>query len=311
MNIFVSGSLAFDNIMDFPDHFRNHILPGKTHNLNVSFLINSLKTNFGGTAGNIAYSLALLGERPIILATAGKDFDKYKDWLSIHGVDISHVKIIDNEMTATAHIITDKSDNQITAFYPGSMKYPGVALSAGLLSRDSLAIVSPGYMGDMLSYVSSYNKNKVSYIFDPGQQIPALTPEEIKKGIAGAKIFISNDYEVSLILEKTGWTETDIMGKVEILVTTFGGKGSVIKSKGKIYSIPAAKPKNLKDPTGAGDAYRAGFIKGLIDGLTLDKIGRLASVVSAYAVETYGTQNHKFSWKDIQERYIENFKEGI
>lgn len=311
MNIFVSGSLAFDNIMDFPDHFRNHILPDKIHNLNVSFLINDLKTNFGGTAGNIAYSLALLGEKPIVLATAGKDFVNYKKWLSKNRVNVSYIKIIEKEFTARAHIITDQGDNQITAFYPGSMKYTGLDLKDQFLSKNSLAIVSPGSKQDMLKYISVYKKNKIPYIFDPGQQITALTIKEIKTGIEGAKVFISNDYELALVSEKAGWSKTDIIGKVGVLVTTLGEKGSLIESKGKTYKIPAAKPKKIKDPTGAGDAYRAGFIKGLIAGLTLDKIGRLASVVSVYAVETYGTQNHKFTWEDVQKRYKINYKEGI
>lgn len=311
MKIFVSGSLAFDNIMDFPDHFRNHILPDKIHDLSVSFLIKDLKTNFGGNAGNIAYSLALLGEKPAVLATAGKDFDKYKTWLSTNGVDVSYIKIIEKELTAIAYIITDQSDNQITAFYPGSMKYSGIALKDGLLGKDSLAIIAPGSAKDMLRYASSYKKNKVTYIFDPGQQIPALTQSELKEGIRGAKVLISNDYELALISEKTGWTEADIIGKVEILATTLGAKGSIIKSKGKTHSIPAVKTKNVKDPTGAGDAYRAGFIKGLKEGLGLEKTGRLASVVAVYAVETYGTQNHKFSWEDIQKRYLKNYKERL
>jgi adenosine kinase len=311
MNIFVSGSLAYDNIMDFPDDFRNHILPDKVHNINLSFLVDKLKVNYGGTAGNIAYNLALLGEKPIVLATAGRDFDKYKEWLSRNGVNVSYVKIIKEESTAVAYIITDKSDNQIAAFYPGAMKYLGLDLESSLLTKDSLAIVAPGGMGDMMKYLVIYKKNKIPYIFDPSQQIPALTSNQIKEGITGAKVLISNDYELSLISEKTGWTQTDIIGKIEILVTTIGAKGSVIKSKGKTYTIPAAKPKKIKDPTGAGDAYRAGFLKGLIAGLSLDKIGRLASVVAVYAVETYGTQNHKFTWQDIQNRYFKNYSERI
>jgi adenosine kinase len=310
VNILVSGSIAYDSIMDFPDHFKNHILPDKIHNLNVSFLIGGMKLNYGGTAGNIAYNLKLLGEIPAIISTAGKDFEKYRQWMEENNIDHSGVKIIEDEFTALAHIITDKSDNQITAFYPGSMKYSGGEIKKELL-RDSLAIVAPGFQMDMVEYPRAYKENNVPYIFDPGQQIPALSAEDLKGGMDGAKAFISNDYELSMVIKKTGWSEDDILQRAEILVTTFGEKGSVIKAGKEKWEIPPAKPKNTSDPTGAGDAYRAGFLKGIIKKWPLEKVGRLASVVSAYTVETYGTQTHKFSWEDIKVRYKKNFKEEI
>ena len=310
MNILVSGSIAYDSVMDFPDHFKNHILPDKIHNLNVSFLVDGLKLNYGGTAGNIAYSLKLLGEEPRIISTAGCDFDRYKIWMDKNGIDHLGIRVIKEEFTALAHIITDQGDNQITAFYPGAMKYSCGEVEQAWL-RDSFAIVSPGYQGDMVKFYKTYQKNKTPYIFDPGQQITSLSEEQLKGGIEGAKVFISNDYELSLVMKKTNWSEKDILEKSEILVTTLGEKGSRIRTEKEKLEIPPARPEKVKDPTGAGDAYRSGFIKGLINKWPLEKTGLLASVVSAYAVETYGTQNHTFNWEDIQERYKNNFGEEI
>lgn len=310
MNILISGSIAYDSVMDFPDYFKNHILPDKIHNLSVSFQVNGLKINYGGTAGNIAYNLKLLGESPLIIATAGHDFDKYKTWLIKNRINYSGIRIINKELTALAHIITDKADNQITAFYPGSMKYSGGKIKKSWL-QDSLAIVAPGYMSDMIEYPKQYRKNNILYIFDPGQQIPVLSKQALRDGIKHAKAFISNDYELSMVSKKTSWSEKKILDKTGMLITTLGAKGSIIKTKDKKYIIPSAKPKNTSDPTGAGDAYRAGFIKGLVENWPLDKVGRLASIVSVYTVETYGTQNHTFSWNDIKKRYKKNFKENL
>lgn len=310
MNILVSGSLAYDNIMDFPDYFKNHIIPDKVHNLNVSFSINNLRVNYGGTAGNIAYSLSLLGENPIIISTAGKDFEKYKKWLNENKIETGYIKIIKNEFMAIAHIITDQGDNQITAFHPGSMKYSGGKIPNKLL-KETLAIVAPGYQNDMVDYPMAYKKKNVPYIFDPGQQITMLTQKDLRNSISGAKVFISNDYELSLVSKKTGWDEREILKRAEILITTLGEKGSVIKTKKEKWKISPAKPKNSKDPTGAGDAYRAGFIKGLVSGYPLEKCGKLASIIATYSVETYGTQTHKFSWKDVCKKYEMNFKSNI
>lgn len=310
MNILVSGSIAYDSIMDFPDHFSNHILPDKIHNLNVSFLIDGLKLNFGGTAGNIGYNLKLLGETPIIISAAGKDFEKYRQWMEDVGINFSNIKIIDNKFTALAHIITDKGDNQITAFYPGSMKYSGGKIKKKFLDN-ALAIVAPGFIGDMIEYPRVYKENNIPYIYDPGQQITTLSASQLRNGMEGAMIFISNDYELSLVMGKTGWSEKDITERVENLITTLGEKGSIIRTKKEKLEIPPAHPKAVKDPTGAGDAYRAGFIKGLINQWPMEKAGKLASVVSVYAVETYGTQVHKFNWEDIKARYRNNFNEEI
>lgn len=302
--------MAYDSIMDFQDYFKNHIIPDKIHNLNVSFIIDDMKLNYGGTAGNIAYNLKLLGESPLIISTAGKDFSKYRQWLSDNDINHSKIKIIDKEFTALAHIITDRGDNQITAFYPGSMKYSGGNIEKKFL-KNAFAIVAPGCLEDVVNYPKVYKKNGVPYVYDPGQSITALSPSDLKNGIQNAEIFISNDYELSLVMKKTGWSEKEIAEKVKYVVTTLGEKGSLITARDKKFQIPPAKIKKICDPTGAGDAYRAGLIKGLVSGWPIEKAGRLGSVVSAYVVEAYGTQNHKFGWKDIKKRYHANYKEHI
>jgi len=308
--ILVSGSLVYDRIMDFPGFFKDHILPDKIHILNVSFLINGLKEGFGGTAGNIAYNLSLLGLRPKLLGIAGEDFGKYANWLKKQNIDLSQVKTVKGELTANAYIMADKSDNQITAFYPGPVdtNYCQVAKK---YSNAIIAIVSPDAKERMLEYVKIYKANQVPYILDPGQQITCLTGSELKRAINGAKVLIGNDYEIHLTKKKTGCNIGKLRSMVEILIITKGAKGSEIYKDGKKIKIPSAKPKNDCDPTGAGDAYRAGLIKGLIEGWPLEKTGRLAGLVSVYTVEKYGTQTHGFSMSGLRKRYRENFGEEL
>lgn len=310
MKILVSGSLAFDKIMNFPGYFKDHILPDKIHNINVSFFIENFKENFGGTAGNISYNLALLKEKPIIIASVGNDFNEYGEWLENFGIETGKIKIVKNTRTALAAIIADKADNQIASFCPGAMSKPCPIKYSNEL-KNSMAIISPGNMEDMVNLSKLYVKNNVSYIFDPGQQIPVLAKEELKKCIKGAKIFISNDYELSMVSKKTGWSEKDILDKVETLVTTLGSHGSIIKTKNSSFKIKPAKPKKIVDPTGAGDAYRAGFIKGLIENWSLQAAGEFAGTIACYAVENYGAQNHKFNFNEATKRYEKNFNKKL
>lgn len=310
MKILVSGSLAFDKIMNFPGYFKDHILPDKIHNINVSFFIEKFSENFGGTAGNISYNLALLDEKPIIFSTVGNDFNEYSQRLGDIGVDVGKIRTMKNTRTALATIITDKADNQIASFCPGAMfnPYP-VKFSRAL--KNSIAIVSPGNMEDMVNLSDFYAKNRIPYIFDPGQQIPALSKKELKRCIKGARIFISNDYELSMVSKKTAWGEKEISDNVEILVTTLGAYGSMIKTKKGDCKIKPAKPKKIVDPTGAGDAYRAGFIKGLVEGWPLQTTGEFAGTIACYAVENYGTQNHKFNFQKSKIRYEKNFNKKL
>jgi adenosine kinase len=321
--ILVSGSLVYDRIMDFPGYFKDHIMPDKIHILNVSFAVNGLKESFGGTAGNIAYNLSLLGERPSILACVGNNFSPYKKWLVKNKIDVSQIKTIKDKQTSSCYITTDKADNQITAFNPGALACENynVETRQCLVSTGTIAIISPGNNRDMENYAAAYKRAGIKYIFDPGQQITALSPAVLKKCINGAEVLIGNDYEVSLIMKKIGWTQNKIIDKVGILIITKGENGSAIYKRqipptpftkgGAIQGvkIPAVKLKKVIDPTGAGDAYRAGLIKGMIDNMPLEKAGRLASVVASFAVEKQGTQEHRFSWGDIKDRYYKNYKE--
>jgi len=310
LKIAVSGSLAYDQIMDFPGRFADHILPTEIHNLNLSFFLGGLRRSFGGTAGNIAYNLTLLKEKPIILGIAGFDFGDYRAWLKQSGADLSHIKTVASDRTASAYIITDQADNQIAAFYPGALP-KDYARRARALKDIDLAIIAPDDKGRMLDYAAAYQTNHIPYIFDPGQALIAFTPAELLKSIKGAKVLIGNDYEIKLIADKLKLQLAGLVETVEILIITKGGRGSEIYSgKSKIVVKPA-KPKNTSDPTGAGDAYRAGLIKGLLMGYNLKACGQLAGLVAVYTVEKYGTQTHRFSLLELKKRYQENYKEKI
>lgn len=322
--------MAYDRIMDFPGRFREHILPEKIHILNVSFVVNGVKENFGGTAGNIVYNLALLDEKPVVLAVAGDDFLKYEKWLEGRGIDCSKIKKIKGALTAGAYIMTDQDDNQITGFYPGPLdeEYPREVEKlfispSGIVPAETLAIIAPEYTKRMMAYVRIYKKFGVPYIFDPGQQITALTGEELQEAISGAKVLIGNDYEIQMILDKLKTSPYPLLVKegeltisylaeiVKILVITKGAEGSEIYHRSEKIIIPSAKPKNTFDPTGAGDAYRAGFVKGLIEGWPLEKTGRFAGLIACCTIEKYGTQTHDFTWDELQKRYEENFGERL
>ncbi len=314
MDILVSGSLAYDRIMDFPGKFSDHILPDKVHMLNVCFMINGLKENFGGTAGNIAYALSLLGENPTIIATAGRDFDPYKNWLTKHNISTRHIKVIDEELTAGAYITTDQSDNQITAFNPGAMKFGCTFEFDSVAPKKAIAIVAPGNLGDMVNFSNIYKKKGIDYIFDPGQSLPAWTKELLTEMIRGSKIFICNDYELQLTQEKTSLTVDEILEKTDTLIVTKGEFGSIImrreNKKTKSFEIPAAGVDQVKDPTGAGDAYRAGLIKGIAlsknDVVHAAKIG---AACAAYCVEVYGPQNFHFTSESFNKRFASVFGE--
>ncbi len=298
--IIVTGSLAYDKIMSFNGRLKDYIMMDKIHKLSVSFLIDDLKTNFGGTAGNIAYNLKLLGLEPIIISQAGNDFISYKKWLIKNKIDLKNIKIIRNKNTATAYIITDKDDNQLTALHLETMGVP-VGITENKirqLSKIDLAIVSPGNKEDMLSAVKVYKKLNIEYIADPGQQIPVFNSKEMINFIKGAKVLIVNDYELDLIMKILKYKSIKLVQKlVDILIVTYGAKGSIIYDVSKKIIIKAVKPKRIIDPTGAGDAYRAGLIKGLVENYELKKSGQLASWVAKHAVEYYGTQEHKFKYK--------------
>jgi adenosine kinase len=312
MSIYVSGSVAYDRIMDFPGRFSDHILPDKIHILNVCFMIDGLRENFGGTAGNIAFTLSLLGERPFVIATAGRDFDSYRTWLKGNGIPDHHIEIVDEELTAGAYITTDRSDNQITAFNPGAMGRQTSFDPGGIDARDAMAIVAPGNLDDMHSLALKYRDRGIPCIFDPGQSLPAWEPDRLREAIDGSQILISNDYELEMIREKTGMSSEELMALTGRLITTRGEEGSEVKclegDAVKIIHVPPVSPLEVCDPTGAGDAYRAGLIKGLrLPGKDLLHAARMGSVSAAYAVEVYGTQTFSFTLEEFNRRFRETF----
>ena len=311
MRVIVVGSLAYDRIMNFPGLFKDHILPNKIHVLNVSFTLSKFQEEFGGCAGNIAYNLALLGERPVIFSSAGKDFGKYREWLKSKKVDVSHIKIINRELTATAHIITDQSDNQITGFYPGAMKYPANPIPKNWKNKSAIGIVAPGNLEDMVRFPQLFRQYKIPFIFDPSMSIPRLSKKDLLTGINGATVLIGNDYEMSLFKKKTGLNKRAVLQKVPLVITTKGPEGAVIDTAVQRFIIPPAKSNDQSDPTGAGDAFRAGLIKGLINEYPLEKTGKLAATVAVYTVEKYGTQTHRFNWDSVKKRYNKNFSEKL
>ena len=307
MQIFVSGSLAYDRIMDFPGRFADHILPEKIHILNVCFMVNGLREHFGGTAGNIAYNLALLGEKPVILATAGKDFAAYREWLAGLDLPLTGIKEIPGVLTAGAYITTDLSDNQITGFNPGAMQHLSDYRFEWVDAAAAYAIVAPGGLEDMLVYTRAYKTLGLPYIFDPGQSIPAWEGGQLREMVAGALALIVNDYELEMFRQKTGLMDQELLELAPTLIVTRGEEGSYLLTAAGQCLVPAVRPSQVKDPTGAGDAYRAGLLKGLVLGLSWQESTRLGAVLASFCVEQQGTQEHRLEISQFWERYRENF----
>jgi adenosine kinase len=302
MNIIVSGSLAYDRIMDFPGYFSDHILPDKIHALNVCFQVNGLKEKFGGTAGNIAYALTLMGEKPVISATIGHDYQRYFAWLTKNGISTEGIKIIDGEFTAGAYITTDLADNQITGFNPGAMRYSSALDFDKFPPKETIVIVSPGNLEDMMNYPCSCKARGIDYIFDPGQSLPLWEAKELVRAIEGCKILIVNDYELNLIFSKTGLDKEALLGLVGTIITTLGELGSKVSMPDSEIGISPAKAKKVEDPTGAGDSYRGGLISGLVQGKDIEQCARMGSVCASFAVECYGTQEYRFTPDEFRER---------
>ena len=295
--ILVTGSLAYDHIMDFPGEFKDHILPDKVHILNVCFSINEIQTKHGGTAGNIAYNLALLGENPTILSAVGKDFDFSR--LESLGVDATFIKRFEGK-TSSAHIITDRADNQITAFNAG--------VASNLTGLDiegeyDIAILSPSVASAMVRWADQLREKKIPFIFDPGQEITNFSSEQLKSSCRGAILITLNDYEYELFKQKAG----DPLDYADLVLVTKGPEGSVFLTKDKEVINKPVKPNPLVDPTGAGDAVRAALIKGLLHNYSLEDIGRLASLLGTYAAERKGTQEHSFIWNELKVRFEQSF----
>lgn len=303
MKVVVTGSISYDYIMNFPGQFADRIMPDKIHQISLSFLVETLEKRFGGIAGNIAYTLNLLGEEPTILAAAGKDFAPYKAFLKRHKISSSFIKIHKNVSTSSYFVVTDKEDNQIGAFYVGAQKYA----SRLSLPECSFAVISPTDPKAMKKFVADCRSRNISYLYDPAFQIATLSSSDLRDGIESAKILIGNDYEIAFIEKKLDISHEELILMVPVLVTTLGSKGSIIETRTEAIHVKPAKPKSITDPTGAGDAYRAGFLAGYLRNFDLAVCGQIGSVAAVYAVESYGTINHHFTKKEFIKRYKENF----
>ncbi len=309
MNLYISGSLAYDRIMDFPGRFSDHILPDKIHILNVCFTVNGMVEKFGGTAGNVAYSLGLLGERPKVLAAIGKDYGTYFEWLRQNGLPLDGIRVVEEEFTAGAYITTDRADNQITGFNPGAMKYQTEYEFSDEDTGGSICLIAPGNLRDMIEYAAACRNRGIKYICDPGQSLTQWDGKALKDWIEGSTLLVSNDYELELIIKMTGLDKKELLGLTGTIITTTGEKGSLVSSGCLDEGIGVAKATDVVDPTGAGDAYRAGLLKGLATGKDMLTSAKMGAVAASYAVEKYGTQEHRFSLDDFMKRYRENFGE--
>lgn len=302
MHTLICGSLAFDTIMVFQDQFKNHILPEKIHILNVAFLVPEMRREFGGTAGNIAYNLQLLEGKPLIMATVGEDFANYANWLDSNGLDTTHIKTVAGSYTAQAFITTDLDDNQITAFHPGAMNH-----SHNNSVKDAkdvtLAIIAPDGRDGMFQHARECHEAGIPFLFDPGQGLPMFNGEELMHFIDMADYLAVNDYEAQLMQEKTGLTLASLASKVKALIVTLGAKGSIIYADGQQFEIPCVEASAVVDPTGCGDAYRAGLLYGMAHGWDWPTCGRLASVMGAIKIASRGGQNHKPSRAEIEAIY--------
>ncbi len=311
MNIYISGSMAYDRIMDFPGKFSDYILPDKIHVLNVCFNVNGLVEKFGGTAGNIAFSLSLLKERPFIVAAIGKDYRNYFEWLKKNNIMVDGIKIIPEEFTAGAYITTDMSDNQITGFNPGAMKYPSGHTFEKSKPKDSIVLIAPGNIEDMTGYARTCRHKKIPYICDPGQSLTKWDKQTLIEWLDGALLLITNDYELEVVMKITGLDKKGLLALAGTIITTLGEKGSVIVSRDSEVPVPAATAGTVVDPTGAGDAYRAGLLKGIVSGKDLPTAAKIGAVAAVYAIEKYGTQEHRFTYDEFAERYRKNFGENL
>jgi adenosine kinase len=306
MSALICGSMAYDTIMVFHDKFENHILPEKVHILNVSFLVPVMRREYGGCAGNIAYNLMLLGEEAHIMATVGHDFEPYSQWLNQQGLSSEYIQVLDNCYTGQAYITTDEGGNQITAFHPGAMNSSHLN-SIPTDGKFKIGIVSPDGKDGMTLHAKQFKELDIPFIFDPGQGMPMFNGEELLQFIDQAAWLTLNDYESELMQERTGLSLEEMAQRVNALIITLGSKGSKIYTEGRCLDIPPVKPKAILDPTGCGDAYRAGLLYGLLNDLDWEVTGRIASLMGTIKIEHNGTQNHFFDMASFRKRYKDHF----
>lgn len=309
MNIYISGSLAYDNIMEFPDKFQNHIIAENLNNINVSFMVGNSTSRLGGTAGNISYALKLLKGNPIILATLGKDDIRYIEWLHSNGISTANIRMIENTPTATATIVTDTSQNQITIFDPGAMNFPS-QYNIELIKESIILWVGPGNLDDMNEYPKLARKCDIPYMFDPGQSLPAWEEKDLLSAIEGSKLLIANSYEMQMIEEKTKRTINQLLLLTNSVIVTRGENGCTLFTDNSSINLPSAPIQNVIDPTGAGDAFRGGLLKGIGDGETIEDSCKIGAVAAAYCVQSHGTQEYSFTLEEFYTR-LEIYKGNL
>ncbi len=310
MSALICGSFAYDTIMVFHDHFKNHILPEQVHILNVSFLVPDLRREFGGCAGNIAYNLKLLGGDGLAMGTVGRDFAPYAEWMDQNGIARDHLRVIEDSYTAQAYITTDQDDNQITAFHPGAMNFSHhnrVDDAEGV----RIGLVSPDGRQGMIEHAGQFAEAGIPFLFDPGQGMPMFNGEELLRFAEQATWMAFNDYEMRLMIERTGKSHAQLASLVEAIVVTRGGEGSTIYTAGGEIEIPAAPISEARDPTGCGDAYRAGLLHGLMNDMDWETTGRIAALMGAIKIEHAGTQNHRFDREAFAARFEQAFGRRI
>ena len=308
MRIIISGSIAFDYLMSFPGRFREHILPEQISRLSVSFLVDSMDKRRGGVAPNIAYTLALLGERPVVMGTTGQDFGEYRAWLESHGVDTSAVIDIPHLFTASFFVNTDLDNNQIASFYTGAMAHAlDLSITEHADGRADLVVISPDDPRAMIKRVAECKTLGIRFVFDPSQQIIRLSADDLAAGIDGSFLLITNEYEFEMIRDKTGWSEAEILDRTGGLVTTWGGAGSRLRIGDEEYQIPVVPPRRVADPTGVGDAFRGGLLRGYSLGLSWDLAGRMGSLAATYALEEVGSQSHYYT----RDEFVARFREHV
>ena len=310
MKFLISGSVAYDYLMTFPGHFHEQILPERLQNISLSFLVDNMTRQRGGIAPNIAYTMALLGQKPKLFATVGEDFEEYRVWLEKYGVDTEWAKVVPGKFTASFFATTDKNNAQIASFYPGAMGDAANLSLKELTERPDLVIISPTDPAAMKKHAAECREMEIPYLYDPSQQVLRLGGSELERDLSGAHFMFVNDYEIGLIKKKTGLEMSELLQKVNIIVVTKGAEGAVIYSKDNEIFIPVIQEERVVDPTGVGDAFRGGFLSGYAHGWDLEFCARIGSLAAVYCLEQNGTQNHHYTVEEFKSRFRKNFDDN-
>jgi adenosine kinase len=307
MNLVLTGSIAFDYLMTFPGYFSEHFIPDRLDKVSLSFLVDSLTRRRGGIAANIAYTLALLGERPKVMATVGEDFEEFRIWSEEHGIDTSAIEVIPGETTASFFVTTDQAQAQIASFFIGAMAYASKLSFSHLSQRPDLVMISANDPEAMVTYAQECRQLGIPYLYDPSQQVVRLNGKDIRSGIEGCQALFSNDYEYRLIEEKTGLSLQDILGHTDFVITTRGADGTSLYTDEREVHVPVIEPQSIADPTGAGDAFRGGFLKGYMNGLHLERCGQMGTLAATYCLEADGPMGHSFNLETFKARFRDHF----